>query len=105
MHAETESTVRALVPGLLDAAGMTAEAEEMRRIDMFSETCVNDCVTLLRKASEEATGPWADLLKEVCFWAEAMLWMAWGQDSDLFYECQRQLEDIVSDGLPVTVLH
>lgn len=105
MQAETESTVRDLIPGLLDAAGMTPEAEEMRGVDMLSATCVGDATALFRRIREEAFGQWAPLLKEACFWAEAMVWAAWEGDLDSFEECRTRLESAVSDGLALMTMH
>ena len=105
MQAETDSTVRDLVPGLLEAAGMAPEAEEMRRVDMFSATCVAEATAILQRVREEASGRWAPLLREACFWAEAMIWAAWEGDGDAFDERQERLGQAVTDGLASMTMH
>lgn len=105
MQAATDSTVRDFFPGLLDAAGMPREAEEMRGIDMLSETCVAEAVAVLRRVREEAVGRWAPLLQEACFWAEAMVWAAWSGDEDVFEECQESMTKAVTDGIALMAVH
>jgi arylsulfatase A-like enzyme len=105
MQTETDSTVRDFLPGLLDAAGMPREAEEMRRIDMLSETCTAEAAALLRRVRDEAGGRWAPLLQEACFWAEAVIWAAWRGDEEAFEESREAMDRVVIDGLALMAVH
>lgn len=78
---------------------MASEAEEMRRVDMTSETYAVDASAILRRVMDEAGGRWASLLQEVCFWAEAVVWAAWDGDVDAFNERRAMMDGALTDGL------
>ena len=84
---------------------MAPEAEEMRRVDVFSPACAAEATAILQRVRDEAGGRWAPLLREACFWAEAMIWAAWEGDGDAFDEYRGRLDQAVTDGLASMTLH
>lgn len=64
------------VSRVFDVAGLGPEAEEVRA----AVSCVGDVVSLLRRVADEVDGRWAPIVREVCFWAEAVVWAEWRGD-------------------------
>ncbi len=99
------------VCGVLDVAGLGPEADEVRS----AVASAGDVASLLRGVAAEARGPWAPVIREVCFWAEAIVWAAWRSDAvrspdetvqdGEFEELRNRLEKAISDGYAQMALH
>lgn len=82
-----------LVPGVLDVAGLASEADEVRR----TASSAGEVAALLRRVRKEASGAWAPVVRDVCFWAEVVVWAAWRGDK-AFEEYRSRLYRAIDDG-------
>ena len=82
MLAEIDHLVRNLIPCFAEAAGMKTHADRLRALPMIrNASTIQAAATALRAFGKSSPGPsrepiWADLIRDVAFWAEASLWTA-----------------------------
>jgi hypothetical protein len=97
--------VKDLIPGFLDVAGMSAEADRMRGVDVHDCESVDMAVTVIRQVKDAAPERWADVVEEVCFWAEALVWASWSLDATTLEECRRALGKAIAEGYHLVMEH
>lgn len=97
--------VRDLIPGFLDVAGMPAEADAMRCMDVNDRESVGRAANAVQEIREGASGRWAPFVEEVCFWAEALIWAFWAFDATTMEECRKSLGKAIDDGYRLMTAH
>lgn len=97
--------VRDLIPGFLDVAGMPAEADAMRGMDVCDRESVGRAIAVVQEVRDGASGRWAPFVEEVCFWAEALIWASWASDTETLKECRKALGRAIDEGYHLMTAH
>ncbi len=91
MYTQADSVVRALMPAVLDVAGMRGVAGRLRELGPLAslrdveEACL--LLSSVRESAAEASDGWPALVEDAAFWAEGAVRAALEGDGDTFSYC------------------
>ncbi len=105
MQQTVEATLRQAVPMLLEMSGMGLEARRLRNLDACLSMDPQEWVTAVSNARDGAHGRLSESVREACFWAEALVWAVWADDSWMFEAALKRLESHIDAGFAEATPH
>lgn len=105
---EADKVVRTFLPVVLDAAGRSGCAQQLRDTNPINNLqnvlrAVSKLQDLRKVAESEDVDPrWVEIIEDSLFWTEAAIWAVVRKDSRSFGEHIRRANESMKSGLCIT---
>lgn len=110
---ETDRVIRDFLPLMLQAAGHSESASQLRSLDpiensdgiVIASGRLEELALYVQLESDSIDGRWQPIIEDALFWCKAAMWAAARQDLASFRDHLVRLNKSMSDGMELITLN